>query len=100
MTKRWTALAILPPYLLYLLELLHFYIIARIYYISMPAAILLCVTCLVYHFHITRFNTVYFILTCITTFELPYGSALMKTNGASSRKKTNPVAEFYTVILQ
>jgi hypothetical protein len=30
---------------------------------------------------------VYYILTCITTFELPYGSAFMKINGASSRKK-------------
>jgi hypothetical protein len=56
MTKGWTALAILPPYLLYLLDLLHYlhyYIIARIYYISTPATISLCVNCLVYHFYIT-----------------------------------------------
>jgi hypothetical protein len=56
MTKWRTALAILPPYLLYLLELLHYYIIARIYYISMPDAISFCVSSLVYHF--SRFSKV------------------------------------------
>jgi hypothetical protein len=81
-----TSTAFLPPCLLYLLELLHYYIIACIYYISMPAAIscvspVSCTIFLHYPFHF-----VYYILTCITTFELPYGSAFMKINAASSRK--------------
>jgi hypothetical protein len=84
MTKGGTALAVLPPYLPYLLELLHYYILACIYHISMPAAIKLCVTCLVYYIYITRLISCISILTCITTLELPYGSAFMKINGALS----------------
>jgi hypothetical protein len=37
------------------------------------------------------FHFVYSILTCITTFELPYGSAFMKINGALNRKKVQKV---------
>jgi hypothetical protein len=35
------------------------------------------------------FHFVYYILTCITTFELPYGSAFMKIKGELSRKKVD-----------
>jgi hypothetical protein len=82
MTKGWTALAFLPPYLPYLLELLRYYILACIYHTSMPAAIILCVTCLVYYFYTTPLILCISILTCNTTLELPYGSAFMKINGA------------------
>jgi hypothetical protein len=45
------------------------------------------VTCLVFYFYITRLISCISILTCITTLELPYGSAFMKINGALSQKK-------------
>jgi hypothetical protein len=61
----------------------------------MPAVIKLCVTCLVFYFYITRLISCISILTCITTLELPYGSAFMKINGALSRKKKSKIGFIY-----
>jgi hypothetical protein len=48
----------------------------------MFAAIILCVSFIIYY----PSDFVYFVLICIRSSELPYGSAFMKINGALSRK--------------